>query len=24
LREYLTLMVGLTSGDVERISVGNA
>ncbi|MBW2466115.1 MAG: glycosyltransferase [Deltaproteobacteria bacterium] len=24
LREYLTLMVGLTSGDVERISVGSA
>lgn len=24
LREYLTLMVGLTSGDDERISVGNA
>ena len=24
LREYLTLMVGLTSGDNERIRVGNA
>jgi trehalose synthase len=24
LREYLTLMVGLASGDVERISVGSA
>jgi trehalose synthase len=24
LREYLTLMVGLTKGDDERISVGRA